>query len=179
MAGHFQTGVRLQPGSLLIATPRITQQPWRRSVIMLTETKKQQVMGIILNCSTMMTTDDVTDFAIPRKQIHVGGPIQNSALFMLHTAEFQSSNTLNFHTNWALSSDTLMFEKLSFGQEPAWYRFYMGAAGWHPKQLERELAEQSWLVLPNPSYELISADTDDQWQLAVDTCSQNMFADYL
>ena len=179
MADHYPTGVEVRRGNLLIATPKLTQMPWRRCVILITESNTKNVMGTILNRPTMMTTDDVTDFSVPRRQIYMGGPVANSALFMLHTSEFQSSNTLNFTDSWAVSSDTLMFEKLSFGQEPSWYRFYMGAAGWHPRQLENEIAHQSWMILPKPSYEIVSADADDQWQMAVDTYSQNMFSNYL
>lgn len=180
MAGHYQTGVNsIQRGDLLVATPKLNKLPWRRSVVLLTEVSPRSVMGTILNRPTMMTTDDVTDLAIPRTQVYMGGPISNGAMFMLHTPEFQSSNTLDITSTWSVSSDDLMFEKLSMGQTPTWYRFYMGAAGWHPQQLDMEInMHDAWMIINNPSFELVTADPTDQWSRCVDSISSSMFSNY-
>ena len=136
-------------------------------------------MGTILNRPTMMTTEDVTDRALRRTQVYMGGPISTQALFMLHTSDFTSSNTLTVDKRWAISSDDFMFDKLAAGNEPAWYRFYMAAAGWHPQQLEHEIAQGAWLRLEDPSWECVTGDATDQWQACIDTLSQNMFSDYI
>ena len=177
MADHFQTGVRR--GDLLVATPKLNSMPWRRSVIFITESSAKTVMGTILNRSTMMTTQKVTGCAVPHTQIYMGGPISTQALFMLHTSDFESSNTLSITDSWSISSDDHMFDKLSCGQEPTWYRFYMGAAGWHPQQLEHEIAQGAWMVHTNPSFSCVTADATDQWQQCVDSVSQTMFSNYL
>ena len=177
MVDHFQTGVKR--GDLLVATPKLNSMPWRRSVIFITESSAKTVMGTILNRSTMMTTHEVTGCAVPHTQIYMGGPISTQALFMLHTSDFESSNTLSITDSWSISSDDFMFDKLSCGQEPTWYRFYMGAAGWHPQQLEHEIAQGAWLTLNKPSFACVTADADDQWNICLDTISQNVFDNYI
>ena len=177
MADHFQTGVKR--GDLLVATPKLNSQPWRRSVILVTESNRSNVMGTILNRPTMMTTDDVTDFAIPRTQVYMGGPVSTQALFMLHTSDFSSSNTLEVTDSWSVSSDNLMFEKLSFGDEPTWHRFYMGSAGWLPQQLEHEIDQGAWMVLHKPTFSCVTADAAAQWRMCLDTISQNIFDNYI
>jgi putative transcriptional regulator len=177
MADHFQTGVKR--GDLLVATPKLNSLPWRRSVVLVTESSSKTVMGTILNRPTMMTTEDVTDRAVKRTQVYMGGPISTQALFMLHTSDFESSNTLGVTPNWSVSSDDFMFDKLAAGDEPAWYRFYMGAAGWHPQQLEHEIAQGAWLRLKDPSWECVTGDATEQWQTCIDALSQNMFSDYI
>jgi len=177
MAAHFQTGV--DQGDLLVATPKLNSMPWRRSVIFVTESSNKNVMGTILNRPTMMTTDDTTDVAVPRTQIYMGGPISTQALFMLHTSDFRSSNTLDVTDSWAVSSDTFMFDKLANSEQPAWYRFYMGAAGWHPQQLAHEIDQGAWLTIKRPSFHTVTADATEQWQMCVDTVSQTMFDNYL
>ena len=177
MADLFQTGV--ERGDLLVATPRINSMPWRRSVVFVTESSTRTVMGTILNRPTMMTTDDATDVSVPRTQVYMGGPISTQALFMLHTTDFDSSNTLAITNSWAVSSDDFMFDKLAQGQEPTWYRFYMGAAGWHPQQLEHEIAQGAWMVVKRPGFSLVTQDANTIWQQCVDTISQKMFANYI
>jgi putative AlgH/UPF0301 family transcriptional regulator len=72
-----------------------------------------------------------------------------------------------------------MFDKLSFGQTPTWYRFFMGTAAWHPQQLEHEIAQGAWMTLPTPGFELITQDSSQMWQSAVDAVSQSMFNSYI
>lgn len=176
MADLCLTGVNR--GDLLVATPKLNSMPWRRSVIFVTESSSKTVMGTILNRPTMMTTDEVTDCAVPRTLVHMGGPISTQALFMLHTSDFASSNTLSITDSWSVSSDDFMFDKLAQGEQPTWYRFYMGAAGWHPQQLEHEIQQGAWLCVPRPSFATVTADPTEQWQACVDTVSQNVFAAY-
>jgi putative transcriptional regulator len=169
----------IHKGDLLIATPKLQSMPWRKSVIFVTEAREGSVMGTILNRPTMMTTDDVTDVPITRTQIYMGGPIETHALFMLHTEDFSSSNTLHITDSWCVSSDTFMFDKLGYGQEPVWYRFYMGAAGWHTAQLQREIDHGAWMIINNPTFDLVTEDATDQWQTCVDSVSQKMFSSYI
>ena len=179
MADHFQTGASITRGSLLVATPLLNSMPWRRSVVFITESSKSSVMGTILNRPTMMTTSDATDYAVPHTQIYMGGPISTQALFMLHTSDFRSSNTMDITSSWGVSSDDHMFERLAEGDIPTWYRFYMGASAWHPKQLENEIAHGAWMNVPAPSFTLMTEDPDDLWQKSIDSISQNMFSNYI
>ena len=177
MADHYLTGVKR--GDLLVATPKLNSMPWRRSVVFITESSKQTVMGTILNRPTMMTTRDATDVAVRETQIFMGGPISTNALFMLHTSDWQSSNTLDITDSWGVSSDDFMFDKLAQGEEPTWYRFYMGCAGWHPEQLQHEIAQGAWMTLERPSFGTLTEEPTQLWQACVDSVSQNMFSSYI
>lgn len=177
MADHFQIGVKR--GDLLVATPKVTHMPWKRAVIFVTESSSSSVMGTIMNRPTMMSTSDATDSVVPRRQIYMGGPIQTHAMFMLHTLDFTSTNTLLVNSTWGVSSDQLMFDKLAEGQEPTWYRFYMGAAGWNPRQLYEEIESGAWMLLKNPTFESMTGSATTQWQTCVDQISSAMFSDYL
>ena len=177
MADHYLTGVKR--GDLLVATPKLNSMPWRRSVVFITESNKETVMGTILNRPTMMTTLDATDVSVPQTQIFMGGPISTNALFMLHTSDWRSSNTLDITDSWGVSSDDFMFDKLAQGEEPTWYRFYMGCAGWHPEQLQHEIAQGAWMTLERPSFATLTEDPTQLWQACVDSVSQNMFSSYI
>ena len=179
MADRYPTGVRLSRGDLLVATPRLRTMPWRKSVIFLTEASTSSIMGTILNRPTMMTTEDVTDVEVTRRQIYMGGPVSTQAVFMLHTSDFASTNTLEITDSWSVSSDTLMFDKLSIGAEPTWHRIYMGATAWYPQQLADELAQDSWMIIRKPSFNLITEPSDTQWQACIDHVSQTMFEQYI
>lgn len=171
--------VHISRGDLLVATPQLAARPWHKSVVFVTEASKHSIMGTILNQPTMMTTADVTDIELPANRIYMGGPISTQAMFMLHTSDFASTNTLEVTDSWSVSSDTLMFEKLSFGEQPVWHRMYMGAAAWHPQQLEKELSKGNWMIINRPSFVLVTEEPDDQWQACIDHVSQTMFDSYI
>ena len=181
MADHYPTGRRahISRGDLLVATPQLSTQPWRKSVVFITEANSRSIMGTILNQPTLMTTYDVTDLDIPNNRIYMGGPISTHAMFMLHTSDFVSSNTLEVTDSWSVSSDTLMFEKLSIGDQPVWHRMYMGAASWQPQQLENELSRRSWMIINKPSFVLVTQEPEDLWQECIDHISNSMFENYI
>ena len=60
----------------------------------------------------------------------IGGDNNESAMIMLHTDEWYSSNTIQINDHLSMSSDDLMMEKLEMGNVPEWYRLFLGFEGW-------------------------------------------------
>ena len=57
---------------------------------------------------------------------------------------------------------------------------YSGVSLWNPGQLEGEINSKCWMVVENPSADLI-LETNPllQWQKAIDQCSKQMIDKYL
>ena len=73
-----------------------------------------------------------------------------------------------------------MLEKLEDGNAPDWFKMFIGTSGWTPNELEQELRadKPKWLLLTNPSYEVINASPLVMWNTAIDEYSQDVFNSY-
>ena len=74
-------------------------------------------------------------------------------------------------TNGAIG--TLEASKIATGTQDE-IRFFVGYAGWHPKQLDREISENSWILSHTTSAEVMTAQPEQLWQNYL----KNMGKDY-
>ena len=106
-------------------------------------------MGLVLNRPTDTSVDDALPDLVPLtgtgEPVYVGGPVALESV--LAVAELDDPD----------DSSELLFGAVGFVQEPdvpvLRGRVFVGYAGWSAGQLEAELEEESWLVIP--------AETDD------------------
>ena len=137
-------------GQLLVAGPALLDPNFRRTVVLLGEHGEDGAMGLVLNRVSDVTVADavppIADLVDDGELVHVGGPVQPQAVVVL--ADFVEP-----HRAGALVLDTIGFlpgdvdDETDLG-ELRTVRVYAGYAGWGPGQLEDELDEQSWVVLP-------------------------------
>ena len=52
----------------------------------------------------------------------------------------------------------------SDGIKPSEIRFFVGYSGWSPKQLDKEIEKNFWLVTKIDDYKIMQANTDDIWK---------------
>jgi len=173
----------IKPGTLLVAHPDLTDHFFRKSVVLITEANIGGYVGLCLNRSSGLDMPSVLEkhgVSWPLgDELYVGGPIQEQALFMLHTTEFASSNTLAFANYAAVSSDELMIEKMQMGDVPVNYKFISGMAGWNPSQLEKEIIkEKSWLTC-EANEDIVYCNSSRHWEKAIDLCAASMIDQYI
>ena len=175
-------------GKLLIANPLMqNDNPFAKTVIYIyADDPIQGTSGVILN---KLTENSVQDLCYDHKvtypssapKVHLGGPVNHKAIVLLHTDDWNSQNTALAGNNLLLSSDKLMFLKLSQGNEPVYWRMMIGLTAWAPDQLDMEMRGQfpynnthKWLIA-DPSEEFIFGyDGDEQWDKALELYSQQM-----
>jgi len=179
-------------GKLLIAHPNVpTGNPFHRAVVYLYQDNPSEgSIGVILNKPSKFTIQDVCkdkgiEYPWTKKVIYHGGPVTQNALVLLHTNDWSSSNTVHAGMNLCVSSDNVMFEKLSMGDEPLYWRLFGGMCGWAPGQLEAEMkgkwpyrAENSWLTADATDTFIFSTEGDKQWQQAFELSSTQLFDQY-
>jgi putative AlgH/UPF0301 family transcriptional regulator len=100
-------------------------------------------MGLILNKRSQMSVSDFTEQLGPRMNIpgfiYLGGPVNIKALTMLHSSEWECSNTMQVNDQFAISSAEDLLVRLADGDAPRHFRLFLGLCGWAPKQLMEEL----------------------------------------
>jgi putative transcriptional regulator len=166
-AGCGKTGdalvktVDLQSGvSFIAAMPQLDDPNFRRSVVLLLRCDERGSLGLIINRPSRLS---LTEFCASQslesdrpahELVMVGGPCDpESHLLVLHGeqplrgADPQAEDELQLGEGIHLVSSLEALAQLVVSARTR-VRCYLGYAGWGPGQLEGELAEGSWVVLP-------------------------------
>ncbi|HTK24835.1 MAG TPA: YqgE/AlgH family protein [Gaiella sp.] len=152
-------------GQLLVAGPALLDPNFHRTVVLLGEHGEDGAMGLVLNRLSDVTVADavppVAELVADGELVHVGGPVQPQAVVVL--ADFVEPDRAG-----ALVLDTIGFvpgdvDDASDLGELRSVRVYAGYAGWGPGQLEEELDEQSWVVLPARASDVFTSAPDALW----------------
>ena len=151
-------------GSLLVSSPEMLDPRFSRSVIYLISHNEKGAMGFIINkpiddiqLSDIIETENLNkNIAFQKKNtVFFGGPVEFKSGFLLHSTEYEIKNTsLKIDDNFCLTNDTKALSDIFEGNGPVSSLFMLGYAGWYPGQLEKEIKEDSWLVV-NADPELV------------------------
>lgn len=167
-------------GKILVATPKLdTDQVFKRSVVFITEQQDDVVMGYILNKPSSLYISDIitsilkTQSMFNEQHIHMGGPVGQEALYLLHSDEWYAESTKHIPNSLGLSSDMVMVEKVGTGNLPKEYKMFAGISTWGQRQLAMEIHKGGWLVIDEPKDDLIfSYEGKQAWTKAIDYASQ-------
>jgi putative transcriptional regulator len=151
-------------GHLLIAGPSLVDPNFRRTVVLVGEHSEEGALGVILNRTADVAIVDavpeLTAFVEGLDQVHVGGPVQPSAIVVL--ADFVEPDRAG-----SIVLDSVGFLPAEVDPDELGElrraRVFVGYAGWGPGQLESELEEDSWIVEPALADDVFTAEPDDLW----------------
>tara|TARA_E500000081_G_C6112104_1_gene343240 strand:- start:123 stop:668 length:546 start_codon:yes stop_codon:yes gene_type:complete len=173
-------------GKLLVAKPHTMRDPYfQKSVIYVYEQQQEVVIGLILNKTTGMFLADVHKLrgAVGNSGVNAplyrGGPVSEQSLLLLHTAEWQSTNTIKATHGNCISSDELMLDKIASNNVPNCWRLMSGMSTWVVPQLQAEIYKhKAWLVV-EPNQEIFyNFDEEEQWTEAVNLASSRMMENF-
>jgi putative transcriptional regulator len=141
---------------LLVARPELRDPNFARSVVLATRAGEGHTVGVILNRPTTLRYRD--------RPLAFGGPVlpeSRIALFATDTPPEAAA----FHVlpRVYLSMHPQVVGALA-AQPDARLRLYGGFAAWVPGQLEREIDEQAWYVLPAEEPLLFRESTEGLWE---------------
>jgi putative transcriptional regulator len=146
-------------GSLLVATPALVDPNFRRTVVLVAEHGEAGAMGVVLNrpseTAVAEAIPELVSLAGDEEPVFVGGPVAVDSLLALAEVE-EPDATLE-----------LVVGAVAFVQDPEVPalrgRIFVGYAGWSPGQIEAELDEESWVVVPAEPDDVFSDDPDELW----------------
>ncbi len=153
------------PGTLLIAHPSLKEPIFHQSVILVLEHGPQGTQGLILNKPTEHTIaqsiNSVDPGWSPEGNLFVGGPVFRQWVFVLHSPEWRTEDTVTVTDDLCLTMGSSAVPLLRDSYEPYHYRFCLGASAWAPNQLEmefergRHIPAFGWLTAEYPGAEWI------------------------
>lgn len=186
MAAHYQTGAKKlnYEGKLLVAHPDLNEGIFSRSVIFVYQDDGNGTIGIVLNKPTRFTVAGLLAERgleyLSNEHIYKGGPSNERAIVMLHEDQWYSSNTIQCGLGLALTSDTMMMEKMAVGNAPLEWRMFAGVSTWGSGQLVSEIKRRNgWLVCDADSSIVFDKDGERQWNSAVKLCGAQMIDFYI
>lgn len=165
-------------GKLLIAMPGMGDPRFERSVVFLCAHSPTEAMGLIVNkpAPGLSFRDLLEQLKITagagcaEQKVHFGGPVEHGRGFVLHSADYTSnSSTLRIDDRFGMTATLEVLEDMARGTGPARAMLMLGYAGWGPGQLEREIAQNSWLTAEATPELVFAPDDSGKWARALAT----------
>jgi putative transcriptional regulator len=164
--------------SFLIATSQLNDSLFERTVIYICTHDEKGAMGMVVNrpldnVSFIDIADSMGVSPVIRKQpptIYNGGPVEKNRGFVIHTPDYQLDSSLAVGPGITLSATADIVNDIATGKGPAEMAFCLGYAGWDTGQLESELIDNSWLVLPADAGTLFDISAEEKY----DYCTQKV-----
>jgi len=146
-------------GKLLIATPRLVDPNFHRTVVLVLQHDQEGCVGVVLNRETdQLVADHLPEWASHAGDgvVHFGGPVEPEVAIGLGL-------TIEGMDTGVPGLSMVDFEKPPPPDLSSSIRVYSGYSGWGGDQLEAELATGSWYLVqasPDDPFE----DPKDQWR---------------
>ena len=154
-------------GQLLLDSGQLQGSFFQRTVVLICQHDAEGAFGLVLNRTTGNNVGEMIAADLPEVlktcPLHLGGPVQPSALSFLHSDAFiPDANVIpNLSLGHSLDSLVEIGESLS---PTCKLKMFAGYAGWSAGQLEDEMKRKAWLTHP-ASLELVFDTASEQlWQ---------------
>lgn len=157
-------------GQLLVASPSQQDPVFSRSVCIVVEHSPERSVGIMLNRPMLIDTEplweQILDGAASHSQsidhFNFGGPQEGPVLAIHDSAKLaEGGNNQGVY----LSAQTENLKKLATAA-PEHCRLFIGHALWKPKQLEQQIIQGDWHVMPAIP-ELVFARESTMWAIGM------------
>jgi putative transcriptional regulator len=162
-------------GMLLIAMPSMPDPRFARSVIYLCAHSPEGAMGLVVNqiAGNITFPAVVGQLGIDAGEdcsdtpVHVGGPVETSRGFVLHSADYVQESTLVIDERYALTATVDVLRAIAEGHGPSRRVLALGYAGWSAGQLDQEIQNNGWLVAPADPDIVFGRDNEAKWLSAL------------
>lgn len=163
-------------GKLLVASPHLGDQYFERALVYICAHDVNGAIGIIINQKIgTISSQDLIKYTNSKfkentnKKFTVlfGGPVYSDKVVVLSLSKEQQ-NTISVQHGVTLYTDINMFLKdYSAGKLKTKFIFAKGVATWDSRQLETEIAENSWFVTPASIDILFSQRIKHKWDIII------------
>jgi putative transcriptional regulator len=159
----------------LIAMPALNDPMFKRSVTYICEHNAEGAMGIVINHPLDVTVADLLNqlqikfdkkSPVARSAVCAGGPVQSDRGFVLHSPKAGYSSSLELNDGLMVTTSKDILLDLTTSAAPEKFMLALGYAGWTAGQLEQEMADNSWLVIPADNSIIFDFSHADKWQTA-------------
>lgn len=154
-------------GHLLVASPKLVDTFFHESVILILAHSDEGAAGLVINRPTEATVSDLSESIFQgdftwNKSISLGGPVPGP-LVVLHSRSRLADQEVCPGVYSTIEEEKVR-DALRARLDPSIVA--INYSGWGPGQLERELSEDSWEVVPAAADLVFSPPKQDLWREA-------------
>ncbi len=155
-------------GQLLVATPRIEEGVFHRSVVLLLHHGAGGAQGLVLNHPLEASVDAVLpgwqEVATHPRRVFQGGPVGLDSALGLVTVPGSGEEPMGVRRLFGgVGLVDLDAPPVLVGAEIAGLRIFAGYAGWSADQLESEIHEGSWYVVDAEGRDAFTDTPEGLW----------------
>lgn len=159
---------------LLIALPSLEDPNFERSVTLVCQHDGEGAMGVMINRASEYTVGEILqqmgvgceNASLREQAVLAGGPVHPERGFVLHDGDRAWDSSLSVADGLYLTTSRDVLEAMARGEGPQQALVALGCAGWGAGQLEQELIDDSWLLVPNRNDILFKLPLAQRWQAA-------------
>ena len=160
----------------LIAMPEMDDQFFAGSVVYICEHNDDGAMGVCINKPSPLTMNQFfeainerTPLQYDETAVLLGGPMQVDRGFLVHTPVGSWESSLLVTDDIAFTTSRDIIENLAKNRDNAMNKTLatIGYSGWKKDQLEQELADNAWLVVPADQHIMFDVPVDERYQAAL------------
>jgi len=160
-------------GKLLVAMPEMDPDPvFGKSVIYLAAHDEGGAIGVIVNRvigevdPRLVLQNANQNIASKSCKLHFGGPVESDKGFILHSKDYNKFSII-IGEELSISANDETVRDIMTNQGPKDSILLLGYSAWAPSQLEEEIKNNIWLVVPF-NYDIIFSEEDkEKWEKAL------------
>ena len=160
----------------LIAMPEMDDQFFAGSVVYICEHNDEGAMGVCINKPSPLTMNQFfeainerTPLQYDETAVLLGGPMQVDRGFLVHTPVGSWESNLLVTDDIAFTTSRDIIENLAKNRDNDMNKTLatIGYSGWKKDQLEQELADNAWLVVPADQHIMFDIPVGERYQAAM------------
>lgn len=162
----------LEKGSLLVAMPPLVDGNFHQTVVLLCAVDPEGCLGLVLNRPTnMQLSEALPDEALLKDRdipIFDGGPVADDRILILRQGGSDADDFSVVFDDITLGGSIVALKEAATSQGIMGdFRPYRGYAGWSQGQLESELDQGAWALIPAAEGLIFSDDPASLWSRAM------------
>jgi putative transcriptional regulator len=177
-----QPGRASLAGQILIASQAMRDPRFDHTVILMVRHSQGGALGIVINrplgerplAKLLEAVGEKDDGITGSLRIFSGGPVQPEIGFVIHSAEYHRSETIDIDGRVAVTSTREILRDIVSKHGPEKILVAFGYAGWGAGQLEGELAQRAWFTGSADAKLIFEEDRNKVWDDALAHRTQDL-----
>ncbi|MDH5498091.1 MAG: YqgE/AlgH family protein [Nitrospira sp.] len=153
----------VERGVLLIASPSLVDPNFEQTVLLILEHGKGGTVGLILNRPTnVLVSDALPDLPVLKRTTHrlfAGGPVGQTQMALLFRLKERYPDARPIVDEIYVGTPRVLERIIAQPKPTETFRAFAGFAGWAPGQLNYEMLQGSWGVLPSDTFNVFDKDS--------------------
>jgi len=159
--------------ALLLSMPQLLDPNFARSVVLLCEHAAEGAFGLVVNRPSEITAAEAVSLTPPiaspnQLPLLIGGPVEPHRGWILTAIRPDAVEHRELGAGLFLSASPLLLRQTLMTNPPPKRTVVLaGYAGWGPGQLDDELAQSSWLIVPVELDLIFEIPPNVAWETAI------------